>query len=389
MQPSDDTRNPSPLVPQRETSLHVGARPAQNDPAANIVREQIDRIYSGDENATVAQAPQAQPSQQTEAASPYARTHDSTKHQIDQNAWSEYHSAWQSYYQQYYERYYVGQVHAAKHSLEQQSNIAEAPMSEDEAMYDLRSQLVRKVREKATAVRRSNHFWPIMSAVAVMIIFLFLQYNRTIFAFVQAYVAPGDAKMANLIVDPADVSTVTPDDRLIIPKITVDVPIIWTANAASEDSLNKAMDKGVAWFNVQQAHSKPGEKGNLALSGHSSNDFFDGGDYKFIFAPLEKLQVGDTIYVNYQKVRYTYRVASTKVVKPTDVSALQTDGSKPMMTLITCTPLGTATNRLLVFADQVNPDPNAAAAAPASTSSAAQMPKNSPSFWERIFGGGN
>lgn len=393
MQPTDDNRN-KPIIPGRDVSLNVGVRTNQQNEAANVVRGQLDNIYQTDPNATVAAATIqsfVRPAADEDGPNPYERTHDEQQHSIDQDAWSRYHSAWQSYYQQYYERYYIGQVHEAKKTLETRVGTPHdnTAMTEDEALYDLRSQLIGKVRKKATLVRKSNHFWPIMSALIVMSIFLFLQYNRTMLAFAQAYIVPGDSKAANLIVGPGDTSTVTADDRLIIPRITVDVPIIWDAVASSQDSLNAAMNKGVAWFNVSQAHSRPGEKGNFALSGHSSNDFFDNGDYKFIFAPLEKLQVGDPIYVNYQQKRYTYRVSSTKVVAPTDVSALTTDNSKPVITLITCTPLGTATNRLLVFADQVNPDPvTAAASAVTPTESTTKMPSNSPSFWERIFGGG-
>lgn len=393
MQPTDDNRN-KPIIPGRNVSPVIGVRGNQQNEAANVVRGQLDNIYGADPNATVPAATiQAftQPAQD-DGPNPYERTHDEELHSINQDAWSRYHSAWQSYYQQYYERYYIGQVHEAKKTLEARAGtVPEKPsMSEDEALYDLRSQLLGKVRKSAIRVRKSNHFWPIMSALIVMSIFLFLQYNRTMFAFAEAYVVPGDSKAANLIVDPGDTSTVTKDDRLIIPRITVDVPIIWDAVASSTDSLNAAMNKGVAWFNVSQAHSRPGEKGNFALSGHSSNDFFDNGDYKFIFAPLERLQVGDPIYVNYQQKRYTYRVTTTKVVKPTDVSALATDNSKPVITLITCTPLGTATNRLLVFADQVDPDPvTAAVTSTASSTTTTKMPSNSPSFWERIFGGGN
>ena len=125
------------------------------------------------------------------------------------------------------------------------------------------------------------------------LIFAFLQYNRFIFAEVAAYVSPGNVDQSTIVVNPADSSTISKDDRLIIPKINVDVPIIWTANAASQDSLNEAMNNGVAWFNIQQAHSKPGENGNFVLSGHSSNDWLDQGSYKFIFAPLERMVVGE------------------------------------------------------------------------------------------------
>lgn len=62
------------------------------------------------------------------------------------------------------------------------------------------------------------------------------------------------------------------------------------------------------------------------------------------------------------------------------------------MTLITCTPLGTALNRLLVTAEQVSPSPSEAKPAPNAPSAnqqSATMPGNSPTFIERVFGGGN
>nr|HMM62465.1 sortase [Candidatus Saccharibacteria bacterium] len=79
-----------------------------------------------------------------------------------------------------------------------------------------------------------------------------------------------------------------------------------------------------------------------------------------------------------------------EVVKPTDVNKLVYKTDKPMLTLITCTPLGTSTNRLLVTAEQVSPDPSAATKAPADSGEPAQatIPGNSPTFFERIFGGG-
>jgi sortase A len=149
------------------------------------------------------------------------------------------------------------------------------------------------------------------------------------------------------------------------------------------------MDRGVAWFNIPGANAKPGERGNFALSGHSSNDWLDKGDYKFIFARLEQMKEGDVIYANYNSVRYTYNITKILVVKPTDVSALTTPTDKPEITLITCTPLGTALNRLLVFAEQVSPDPNAATAVSTDSASttATKMPSNSPTFIQRLFGG--
>lgn len=434
----EDNQQPTPhlVVPSRNTVVAPPSRGAQNEAAANIARGQIDTIYQNDPHATMPANTQTQQpdsssteqarvatatdssgvsagpgavnmrlvgniqadNQQSEAANPYERTHDETHHQVQDSAWQKYHSAWQSYYQQYYERYYVGQVREAKKSLEAQTAIyrthgptADETISTDEAMYDLRSKLRSQINERATNVRKSRHFVPAMAAIAVMLVFLFLQYNRVLFAAVDAYVRPGNMDPANIIVDPTENTTVSADPRLIIPTISVDVPIIWDADASSQDSLNAAMDEGVAWFNIQGANAKPGQMGNFVLSGHSSNDWLDKGDYKFIFAPLERMKAGDTIYVNYNSTRYTYTITSTKVVKPTDVASLQIGTDKPYITLVTCTPLGTALNRLLVFGEQVSPDPKAAATATASTSTstATKMPANSPTFLQRIFGIGN
>ena len=92
-------------------------------------------------------------------------------------------------------------------------------------------------------------------------------------------------------------------------------------------------------------------------------------------------------YINYEGKRYTYLITSTKVVKPNDVSALTFPVDKPIITLITCVPLGTANNRLLVFADQISPDPKAATAKPTGGgNTTGSMPSNSPTFLERLFG---
>ena len=322
-------------------------------------------------------------------------------------AWQQYHSAWQNYYQQYYERYYLGQVKKAKdelaHQAQTDTNSTPTPsatdpsrttdsdngiISKEEALDDLRSGLLGKIQASAKKIRQSRHFVPVMAALTVMLVFLFLQYNRVLFSYVAAWTTPSTLDAQNYIISPYDTNSVGPDPKLVIPKIAVDVPIIWDANAASQASLNAAMDKGVVWFNIPGANAKPGEVGNFVLSGHSSNDWLDNGKYKFIFARLEQMQKGDNVYVNYNGTRYTYTVTGTRVVKPTDVQALQTNASKPTMTLITCVPLGTALNRLLVTAEQVSPDPSSANkksdTSSQRSSNSAAMPGNSPSFIQRV-----
>lgn len=392
----------TPLVPQRSFLSTTQPRPQDQTAAANIVRGQLQHIYSGNTSTPTPQttpvAPEQSAAQQSiEAENPYHRTQHNP-HEVQAEQWKKYHSAWQEYYQKYYERYYIGEVHNAKQALEARAATeinatstgqAEEILTPDEAMYDLRSKIRAKVKDSAKKVRGSRHFIPITAAVCVMAVFLFLQYNRVLFANVEAYVSPGNIDPVNIIVDPTTSVAVSPEPKLIIPKINVEVPIEFNTTPDYNAQM-KAMENGVAWFGIPGANSKPGQVGNTVLSGHSSNDIVDGGNYKFIFARLEQLNNGDTIYVNYEGKRYTYTITKKEVVLPTEVNKLVYPTDKPMLTLITCTPLGTALKRLLVTAEQVSPNPKEATTAPANsdTSQNTEMPGNSPTFIQRLFGQG-
>lgn len=222
-----------------------------------------------------------------------------------------------------------------------------------------------------------------------MVLFLFLQYNRILFANVEAYVSPGNIDPANIIVDPNLSVPISHEPKLIIPKFNIDVPVNYDTTPDQTSQL-AAMANGVAWFGIPGANSRPGQAGNTVIAGHSSNGLFDPGDYKFIFARLEQLVPGDTFFLNYQGTRYTYSVTKKEVVRPTDVQKLVYDtNGKPVATLVTCVPVGTAQSRLLVTAEQVSPSPSQAAAAPEAPDADAAsqaMPGNSPTFFERIFG---
>ena len=163
-------------------------------------------------------------------------------------------------------------------------------------------------------------------------------------------------------------------------------------NQQTYDRQMAAMKKGVAYFAIPGANSKPGQVGNTVIAGHSSNDFIDSGNYKFVFALLERMKKGDVFYVNYKGIRYTYSISRIRVVLPNDVNSLTANTTAPEVTLLTCTPLGTALKRLLVTGTQISPDPIRASAAPTKNTKsdkATNIPGNSPTFFERIFGTNN
>lgn len=284
---------------------------------------------------------------------------------LDQE-WQQYHTAWQQYYQNYYSEYYSK---AAQSYLETEKLKNERAAS---------GELHRKRKLKRLA--------PVFIFAALVLAVLFLQYNRLIFAPIMAYVVPDTGDVATSIeaVDPSITQNVSADPRLIIPKLNVDVPVAFGINY---NDVFEAMNHGVAQFMIPGADAMPGQIGNLVISGHSAGDIYSDNPYKFIFSGLERLEAGDLIYINYNSVRYTYRMTGSQVVEPTDVQALIYSTDKPILTLITCTPLGTSRYRLLVIAEQISPDYSGETSTPEPTDDQDySMPANEPSVFERIFG---
>jgi len=150
-----------------------------------------------------------------------------------------------------------------------------------------------------------------------------------------------------------------------------------------------AMNEGVAHYRIAGASAYPGEIGNFVITGHSAGDVYSNNQYKYIFSGLERLEDGDLIYVNYKSVRYTYSVIKKEVIEPTNVAALVVNTDKPLITLVTCTPLGTSRYRLLVTGEQISPsyDDKDKETKPSTESTTEEeiLPANEPSFFEGIW----
>lgn len=316
-----------------------------------------------------------------------------------------YHSAWQNYYQKYYSDYYSK---AAKSYLENEklkterrahdNAVLESPElavdPTDEEEQSIISTLKNHVKKRALAQNKTSHrlrrFIPLFAGALVVLLVLFLQYNRLVFAPIMAYVSPGNSSDTGIsAIDPTITTAVGADNRLIIPKLNVDVPVNFGI-ANDTNTINMAMENGVAQFSIPGASAMPGEIGNLVITGHSAGDIYSNNQYKFIFSGLERLGNNDLIYIDYQGTRYTYSVIKKETVEPSNVGALIYDTDKPMLTLITCTPLGTSRYRLLVTAEQISPAPSGATQSDTTSDEAdaptfESMPENEPTFFERIW----
>jgi sortase A len=86
----------------------------------------------------------------------------------------------------------------------------------------------------------------------------------------------------------------------------------------------------------------PGQLGNVGIAGH--RDTF--------FRPLRNIRQGDMIALTTLEGEYRYRVVSTSVVSPSEVSVLRPTGEE-VLTLVTCYPfyyVGSAPERFIVRA---------------------------------------
>lgn len=395
--------DPRKNTPQDDRTLHIPQRqfvtPEHQQAAAHVVRQQIDRIYdTAPPNQPKATEPAPQPQEQTvvpPADNPYNRTHQ------ENFDWRQYHTAWQQYYQKYYERYYWQQLHserqklaatAADNAVAKETGVTvgadpNAPEPPKTKVAALKKDITDKVKERAQKVRKSSHFVPLVSAIGVAAVFLFLQFNSVVFAQIQSYISPGAISSDAITIDPSADVNVGPEAKLIIPKINVEVPVDYAIANLNESTIQDSLRDGATHYPLPGANATPGQNGNTVILGHSSNDIFNQGAYKFVFVLLDRLQVGDVYYLHYNGTRYIYRVTETRVIDPTDVKALQIGSEKAMSTLVTCTPPGTALKRLLIYGEQISPDPSGVAAAPAApTQTSNNIPGDTePTLLDRVW----
>ncbi|MEK7616410.1 MAG: class D sortase [Patescibacteria group bacterium] len=128
-------------------------------------------------------------------------------------------------------------------------------------------------------------------------------------------------------------------NRLFISKLDISMPIFESDDA---DVLVKG-----GW--IFPGTSTPEYASNTVIFGHRfrylppvSNTFY----------ALDKIRAGDEIKVSWKGTTYTYRTTEIKIIEPTDFSVLNST-DKATITLITCAPLFSTKQRLVVIAELI------------------------------------
>lgn len=94
-----------------------------------------------------------------------------------------------------------------------------------------------------------------------------------------------------------------------------------------------------------------GESSHCVLSGHR------GLPSARLFTDLDQLVEGDVFYIHVLNQTLVYQVDNIRIVEPEDLSALTIEEGKDYCTLVTCTPYGVNTHRLLVRGVRVDYTP--------------------------------
>lgn len=136
-----------------------------------------------------------------------------------------------------------------------------------------------------------------------------------------------------------------------IPKINVYLPV---QHGTGAETLEKSVGHVVGT-------SLPvgGSSTHAVLSAHS------GMASSKLFSDIDQLEKGDVFYIHVLGEVLAYRVDNINTVVPTDTSLLQIEEGEDLVTLVTCTPFGVNTHRLLVRGHRVSyvPEQEATAAA--------------------------
>jgi len=120
----------------------------------------------------------------------------------------------------------------------------------------------------------------------------------------------------------------------------------------NEDVYNAVLKNGLAHF---KGTPVCGDGGNCFIYGHSAVETYfqrHKNNPETIFTRLEDIKIGDSIEITRDGKILKYKVRKIKVIEPTDFSVLEPVGDKETVTLMTCTPIGIGTHRLIVIGDK-------------------------------------
>ena len=142
-----------------------------------------------------------------------------------------------------------------------------------------------------------------------------------------------------------------------VPTLGIRAPVLlpsqkyWSSRAW--DLMEEQMQVGLNYGTVAYPHSvAPGGNGSLIIAGHSSppTEASKRSIYGDVFAQLPAINIGEDVTISSGGRSITYTVEDKIIVKPSEVSILEQQDDESLLKLITCYPVGTTKNRMIIIA---------------------------------------
>lgn len=144
--------------------------------------------------------------------------------------------------------------------------------------------------------------------------------------------------------------TTTNPDGILIPKISVEAPLI-LVNSTDPKDFRMPLKKGVTHF----PSALPGQEGTAIILGHSAPPGWPNINYDGVFSRVQELEEGDEIFVFFNYKEYKYRVSEKVFLKKgQDIPEAKESQSRSRLVLVSCWPPGIDNKRIVVFSELVN-----------------------------------
>ncbi len=401
---SDHIKQTAYIIPQQQDAAYQVEVPQQTmeskgkNAALGIVRSKLAKLYSKEPDATeeaiesfqvgkarskhqeymyqLTNSGQGLAQIQTQWHAYYTALPDSEKHEV----WQEFYKANEHHANATVKHHNTTAGHH-KNTVRHQ-RLENSESNDTRTVADIKNQVMNRV-SAGGKLKAKHHIQSLLFGIGMASIFavilLFSFFNER---FIAPFISPSREVTATPIVGNSGV--VGPEPKIIIPKINLEVPVVYDLNTTDEKTVQNGLESGVVHYSTSP---NPGQTGNVVIVGHSSNNILNKGKYKFAFVLLKRLEVGDTFSIQKDGIRYTYQIFEKKIVKPTDVSVLGPSTKPNSATLITCDPPGTSLNRLIVVGEQISPNPAGNKVTEQKTpelTNTGVLPSNAPSLWQRI-----
>lgn len=188
---------------------------------------------------------------------------------------------------------------------------------------------------------KKKRWWPIPVALVLFASGVYLLYN-SLSPALPDFSTSSQATAQKLTSSEPTVQ----ENRIYMPQINVDVPIV---EVASNETELQALDKGAIHRAPENGNPKDG--GNYVIAAHRFTLGYTPAQTraKSPFYHIDQMKAGDQVYVDYDGVRYAYKIFKKETVPATEVS-IENRTTQPQLTVYSCGLSGSRDGRDVLFA---------------------------------------